>query len=136
MDCMIALPIQLSYSTLIPGGLWLLDGDWRSGTASDDGRQHACRSEILFIDARHLGHMVDRTHRELDDDGIKRIAGAYHAWRDMHGGYEDKPGFRKGASLEEVLNHDHTLISGRYAAAEPHQDDSQPFPEMMARFAA
>ena len=93
-------------------------------------------AKFLFIDARRLGYMVDRTHREPNDDDIKRIVGTHHAWRDMHGGYEDKPGFCKSTSLEEVLNQGHALTPGRYVAAEPRQDESQPFPEMMARLAA
>ena len=136
VDCMIALPSQLFYSTQIPACLWFLDRDRRSGMAPDGGRFRDRRGEILFIDARRLGRMVDRTHRELDDDDIERIVGTYHAWRDMGGDYEDRPGFCKSTSLEEVRNHGHALTPGRYVGAEPQEDDDEPFPEKMARLTA
>ena len=95
VDCMVALPGQLFYSTQIPACLWFL------------ARQRSRRGEVLFIDACKLGRMVDRTHRELTDDDISRIAGAYHAWRDGADAYEDLPGFCKTASLDEVRRHGH-----------------------------
>lgn len=130
VDCMIALPGQLFYQTQIPSCLWFLARD-RSGR---DGRRDR-RGEILLIDARKLGTMVDRTHRKLDDDDIKRIAGTYHAWRggDAATEYEDVAGFCKSASLEEVRKHGHVLTPGRYVGVEAAEDDGQPFEEKMAR---
>ena len=124
VDCMVALPGQLFYSTQIPACLWFL------------ARRRSRRGEVLFIDARKQGRMVDRTHRELTDDDIARIAGAYHAWRDGADAYEDLPGFCKSASLDEVRRHGHVLTPGRYVGAEPQPDDGEPFQEKMQRLVA
>ena len=124
VDCMVALPGQLFYSTQIPACLWFL------------ARQRPRRGEVLFIDARKLGRMVDRTHRELTDDDIARIAGAYHAWRDGATVYEDLPGFCKSAPLDEVRRHDHVLTPGRYVGAEPQPEDGEPFDAKMSRLVA
>ena len=80
--------------------------------------------------------MVDRTHRELTDDDIARIAGAYHAWRDGVTAYEDLPGFCKSAPLDEVRRHGHVLTPGRYVGAEPQPDDGEPFEAKMERLVA
>ena len=129
VDCMVALPGQLFYSTQIPACLWFLARDRKNGKFRD------CRGEILFIDARKLGSMVDRTHRELTDDDIEMIAKTYHAWRGEEdaGAYEDIPGFCKSATLEEVRKHGHVLTPGRYVGAEAAEDDGEPFEERMAR---
>ena len=132
VDCMVALPPQLFYSTQIPACLWFLARDRRNGKFRDR------RGEILFMDARKLGHMVDRTHREFSDEDIARIAGTYHAWRGEKdaGRYEDVPGFCKAASLDEVRRHGHVLTPGRYVGAEAPQDDGEPFDQKMRRLAA
>ena len=119
VDCMVALPGQLFYSTQIPACLWFLARD------RHDGRFRDRRGEVLFIDARTLGRMVDRTHRELTDEDIARIADTYHAWRgeDGVGAYADVPGFCKAASLEEVRKHGHVLTPGRYVGAAPQEED-------------
>ena len=93
---------------------------------------------MLFIDARKLGAMVDRTHRELTDDDIARIARTYHAWRGEPdaGDYEDVPGFCKTATLEEIRKHGHVLTPGRYVGAEAQEDDGEPFDEKMQRLTA
>ena len=132
VDCMVALPGQLFYSTQIPVCLWFLARDRRGGKCRDR------RREVLFIDARRLGRMVDRTHRELTDDDIARITDAYHTWRgeEDSGEYADVPGFCKSATLEEVRKHGHVLTPGRYVGAEPQEDDGEPFAEKMARLAA
>ena len=132
VDCMVALPGQLFYSTQIPACLWFLARDRR------DGRFRDRRGEVLFLDARRLGRMVDRTHRELTDEDIARIADTYHAWRGEEGTgeYNDVPGFCKSAALEEVRRHGHILTPGRYVGAEPTPDDGEPFAEKMARLSA
>jgi len=132
VDCMVALPGQLFYSTQIPACLWLLSRDKKNN------RFRNRRREILFIDARKMGVMVDRTHRELTDDDIDRIAGTYHAWRGDVGAdeYEDVPGFCKSESLEEVAKHGYVLTPGRYVGAEiVEDDDGEPFAEKMERLA-
>ena len=130
VDCMIALPGQLFYSTQIPACLWFLARDRRGGGGLRDRR-----GEILFIDARKLGTMVDRTHRELGDNDIKRITDTYHAWRGQNASseYENVAGFSKSASLEEVKKHGYVLTPGRYVGVEPTEDDGEPFEEKMAR---
>ena len=129
VDCMVALPGQLFYSTQIPACLWFL-ARGRIG-----GKYRERPGEVLFIDARKLGRMVDRTHRELTDEDIARIADTYHAWRgeDGAGEYADVPGFRKNAALEEVRKHAHVLTVGRYVGAEAPEDDGEPFEVKMRR---
>jgi type I restriction enzyme M protein len=124
---MIALPGQLFYSTPIPAGLWFLARNKNPG-----GKLRDRRGEVLFIDARKLGSLVDRTHKEFSDDEIAKIAGTYHAWREGTG-YEDVPGFCKAATVDEIKGHNHVLTPGRYVGAADLEDDDVPFPE---RFAA
>ena len=132
VDCMVALPGQLFYSTQIPACLWFLARDRKNGKFRDR------RGHVLFIDARKLGPLVDRTHRELTDEDIARIAGTYHAWRGEKeaGEYADVPGFCKSAPLEEVRKHGHVLTPGRYVGAEAQEDDGEPFEEKMQRLTA
>ncbi len=132
VDCMVALPGQLFYSTQIPACLWFLARDRKNGKFRDR------RGHVLFIDARKLGRMVDRTHRELTDEDIARIADTYHAWRGEKeaGEYADVPGFCKSATLEEVRKHGHVLTPGRYVGAEAQEDDGEPFEEKMKHLAA
>jgi len=132
VDCMVALPGQLFYSTQIPACLWFLARDRKNGKFRDR------RGHVLFIDARKLGPLVDRTHRELTDEDIARIAGTYHAWRaeKAAGAYADVPGFCKSVPLEEVRKHGHVLTPGRYVGAEAQEDDGEPFEEKMQRLTA
>ena len=130
VDCMVALPGQLFYSTQIPACLWFIARDRKGGKLRDR------RGEVLFIDARKLGRMVDRTHRELTDDDIGRIAGAYHAWREGADAYGDLAGFCKSAALEDVRKHGHVLTPGRYVGAEAQEDDGEPFEDKMKRLTA
>jgi type I restriction enzyme M protein len=129
VDCMVALPGQLFYSTQIPACLWFLARDRKSGKFRDR------REEILFVDARKMGRMESRTHRALTDEEIARIARTYHAWRGEAdaGAYEDVPGFCKSASVEEVRQHGHVLTPGRYVGAQAVEDDGEPFEEKMER---
>jgi type I restriction enzyme M protein len=129
VDCMVALPGQLFYSTQIPACLWFLARDKKNGRFRDR------RGQVLFIDARKMGRMVDRTHRELTDEDIRKIADTYHAWRgDKDAGeYRDIPGFCKSATLEEIRRHGYVLTPGRYVGAEAIEDDGEPFEEKMKR---
>jgi type I restriction enzyme M protein len=129
VDCLIALPGQLFYSTQIPACLWFLARN------KGNGRFRDRRGEVLFIDARKLGYMVDRTRKEFSDEDIARIAGTYHAWRGekMAGTYEDMPGFCKSATLEEIKLQNYVLTPGRHVGAADAEDDDIPFTE---RFAA
>ena len=134
VDCMVALPGQLFYSTQIPVCLWFLARDKSNGVAMD-AKLRDRRDEILFIDARKLGHMVDRTRKEFSDADVDKITHAYHAWRGEGeaGAYADEPGFCKAASLEEIKGHGYVLTPGRYVGAEDIEDDGIPFAE---RFSA
>ena len=129
VDCMVALPGQLFYSTQIPVCLWFLARNRKNGTYRD--RQ----GEVLFVDARKLGRMIDRTHRELTDEDIAKPADAYHAWRgeENAGEYKDIPGFCKSVAVEEVRRHGHVLTPGRYVGAEQQEDDGELFEAKMAR---
>lgn len=133
VDCMVALPGQLFYSTQIPACLWFLARDRRNGKFRDR------RGQVLFIDARKLGRMVGRTQRELTDEDIeRRIARTYHAWRGEKaaGEYADVLGFCRSATLEELRKHGHVLTPGRYVGAETQEDDGESFEEKMTRLAA
>jgi type I restriction enzyme M protein len=178
VDCMVALPGQLFYSTQIPVCLWFLRRNkGRLPSPSGRGATHQPplpqgegwgeggvadrRGQTLFIDARKLGTMVDRTHRELTEDDIRKIAGTYHAWRGDRvspsplagegngksplpqgegegegGAYKDIPGFCKSATLDEIRKHGHMLTPGRYVGAEEALDDGEPFEEKMKRLVA
>lgn len=134
IDCMIALPGQLFYSTQIPACLWFLTRDKSNGIARDTKLRDR-RGEILFIDARKLGHMVDRTRREFSDKDVETISDTYHRWREGRD-YEDVPGFCKAASLEEIRSHGHVLTPGRYVGAEEAEADETPFAERFAELQA
>ncbi len=110
----------------------------RASGSSPAGRQREREREreILFMDARALGRMVDRTHRELMDDDISRIADTYHAWRKGADGYEDVPGFCRSVPLDEIRKHGHILTPGRYVGVEPQEDDGEPFEAKMTRLVA
>jgi type I restriction enzyme M protein len=129
VDCMVALPGQLFYSTQIPACLWFLARSKKPGGGLRDRR-----GEVLFIDARKLGTLVDRTRRELTDEDIGKIADTYHAWRGEKSAaaYADVPGFCKAATLEEVRGHNHVLTPGRYVGAANVEDDDMPFVERFA----
>lgn len=118
VDCMVALPPQLFYTTGIPACLWFI----RKGRET---------KETLFIDARKMGVMVDRTHRELTDEEIQKIAQTYHNWRNKSG-YEDVKGFCASVPMEVIAQNDYVLAPGRYVGVEDTQEDDIPFEEKMA----
>ena len=132
VDCMVALPGQLFYSTPISACLWFLARDRKAGARRDH------KGEILFIDAQKAGRMVDRRHRELTDNEIDRIAVTYRAWRRQEASvdYEDVPGFCKSAGVEDVRKHEYVLTPGRYVGAEAQESDSEPFDDKMKRLVA
>ncbi len=151
VDCMVALPGQLFYSTQIPVCLWFLARNKKNGRPSTGSGQgfRDRRGQTLFIDARKLGVMVDRVHRELADDDIARIADTYHAWRGDRlpspassgrggggEGYQDVPGFCKSATTEEIAAHGYVLTPGRYVGAAEADEDDEPFEAKMERLAA
>jgi len=132
VDCMVALPGQLFYSTQIPACLWFLARNKRNGRFRDR------RGETLFIDARKLGVLVDRTHREHTDGDIAKIAGTYHAWRGDKGAgkYQDLAGFCKSARLDDIRAHGYVLTPGRYVGAAEVEEDDEPFDDKMKRLTA
>jgi type I restriction enzyme M protein len=132
VDCMVALPGQLFYSTQIPVCLWFV------ARTKKNGRFRDRRGETLFIDARKLGAMVDRVHRELTDEDIAHISGTYHAWRGDKGAgkYADVAGFCKAAKLDDIRKHGHVLTPGRYVGAAAVEEGNEPFDEKMKRLTA
>lgn len=125
VSCMIALPTQLFRSTGIPVCLWFFAKDKSKGDAGAIDRT----GQVLFIDARELGHMVDRAERDLSPEDIKRIGETYHAWRgspSATGDYVDVPGFCKSATLSEIKTADYVLTPGRYVGAQGVAEDGEP----------
>ena len=166
VDCMVALPGQLFYATQIPVCLWFIARNKKRRSPSPSGKRAGGdllpspsgrgaggegfrdrRGETLFIDARKLGVLIDRVHRELTDEEITRLADTYHAWRGDailpspvlgrgaggEGKYKDIPGFCKSATIDEIRQHGHVLTPGRYVGAEDVEDDGEPFGEKMQR---
>ncbi|MGE7795881.1 type I restriction-modification system subunit M [Lysinibacillus fusiformis] len=128
VECIVTLPGQLFYSTQIPVCIWFVSKD-----KSKTGKRER-NNEILFIDARKLGFMADRTHKEFADVDIQKITHAFHTWRGTTDGeYEDALGFCKAATLEEVRNNDYILTPGRYVGLEEVEEDDEPFEEKMTR---
>lgn len=127
VDCIVAMPDKLFYNVAIPVTLWFISKDRH-------GNGHRRRQgEVLFIDARRLGHMESRRLRALNDEDIGKISGAYHAWRNRDGDYEDVPGFVKAATLDEIKHHDFVLTPGRYVGTEEAANDGEPANEKIAR---
>lgn len=135
VDCMVALPGQLFYTTQIPVCLWFLT---RSKAADPQKGFRARPGETLFIDARKLGELTDRVHRELTEDDLAAITRTYHAWRGeaKDGAYEDVAGFCKSAKLAEIEKNNFVLTPGRYVGIEEEEDDGVPFEEKMERLTA
>jgi len=127
VDCMVALPSQLFYNTGIPACLWFLSRD------KNNNRFRNRKDEILFIDARKMGYMADRTHRELTDEDVQEIAGIYHSWRGEGGKYEDVRGFCKSVTVDDVKKHDYILTPGRYVGYVEEEEDPEEFEEKMQK---
>ncbi len=121
VDCIVALPKQLFYNTGIPACIWFLS---RKRTGNGDRKR---TGEILFIDASEVGHMADRTHKEFTDEDMAMIARTYHEWRSKEGKYEDKKGFCKSATIEDITKHNFVLTPGRYVGIPDEVDDGIPF---------
>lgn len=130
LDCMVALPGQLFYNTMIPACLWFIARDKKNHKFRDR------RGELLFIDARKLGTMIDRRHRELTNEDIQKIVSTYQAWRNKDRKYKDIKGFCKSAKLEEVKKHSHILTPGRYVGTEDIEEDPEEFEKKMKRLTA
>lgn len=132
VDCVVAMPDKLFYSTPIPACLWFIARDKQNRRLRDR------RGEVLFIDARKLGPMIDRRHRELSEEDLERIAGTYHAWRgdEGAGAYEDVLGFCKVATIAEVAAQGFVLTPGRFVGAAAVEDDGVGFEATMARLTA
>jgi type I restriction enzyme M protein len=132
VDCMVALPSQLFYNTGIPACLWFISRDKRNQKFRDRS------GEVLFIDARNLGMMVDRRHRELNDEVVKKISETYHAWRGEQKDkkYQDIPGFCRSTSLEELRKHNWILTPGRFVGTEEVEGDEELFEAKMKELAS
>lgn len=128
VDCIVSLPGNLFYSTPIPVSVWILR---RNKEESNKFRDR--KNEILFIDARNEGKMIDRKLRELLPEDINKIASAYHMWRNKDGNYKDISGFVRSATIEEIRSHDHILTPGRYVGLDDVEDDGIPFDEKMEK---
>lgn len=134
VDCMIALPGQLFYTTQIPVCLWFLTRNKTKQTFTDQRGSHRNRTgETLFIDARNLGSMIDRVHKQLTTEDIEKITRTYHAWRGeaKDGDYQDSLGFCKSATIDEIKANDNILTPGRYVGVEEEEDDSETFEILM-----
>lgn len=135
VDCIVSLPTQLFYTTAIPVTLWFLSRDksGRGGLKDRPLRDH--HGETLFIDARKLGVLIDRRHRDLTDEDFTRIAGTYHDWCEVRPTqtYADIPSFCKSAKIEEIRAQGYVLTPGRYVGSEELDDDAEPIEEKMGR---
>lgn len=130
VDCMVTLPANLFYNTTIAASLWFLAKN------KTNGKFRNRTNEILFIDARKLGVMLNRRNREFKEYDIKLIADTYHKWRNINGGYEDIAGFCKSAKTEDVIINNYVLTPGRYVGTEEEEIDAIPFDEKMQTLTA
>lgn len=136
VDAIVALPGQLFFGTQIPACLWILAKDKSNGQAAGRTLRDR-RQEVLFIDARKMGALIpgSRKQKQLSQDEIGKIAGAYHAWRGEMGddAYADEPGFCKAARIDEIEQHNFVLTPGRYVGAGAAEEDGEPFVEKFDR---
>lgn len=130
VDCMVALPSQLFYNTMIPVCLWFIARDKKNHKYRDR------RGEIIFIDARNMGAMIDRRHRELTGNDITKISDTYHTWRAKGKKYKDEAGFCKSTKLGEIKKHGYILTPGRYVGTAEVEEDDEAFEEKMKRLTA
>jgi type I restriction enzyme M protein len=126
VDCMVAMPGQLFFSTSIPVCLWFLTRN------KNDKKSRDRQGETLFIDARKLGTLTDRVHRDLTEEDIAKIADVYHAWK-AGKKYKDVAGFCKSSTLKEIQEQGYVLTPGRYVGATELEEDDEPFKQKMAR---
>ncbi len=134
VECMVALPGQLFTNTQIPACIWFLTKDKKNGLSLDKEKVDR-RGKFLFIDARNLGRMADRVLRVFDPEDIAKIRNTFHSWQQDEG-YENEKGFCYSATLAEIEKHDFVLTPGRYVGAAEQEEDTEPFPEKMARLTA
>lgn len=127
---MVSLPAQLFFNTQIPACLWFLA---RNKT---NGKFRNRSNEILFIDARKLGVLINRRNKELTDKDLKQIADTYHNWRNPKGKYQDIDGFCKSASIEEVKKNNYILMPGKYVGTQEEETDGIPFEDKMQTLTA
>ena len=128
VECVVTLPGQLFYSTPIPVCIWFV-----SKSKAKTGKRER-ENKILFINAKDIGFMADRTHKEFSEEDIKKISDTFHAWRGTNEQqYTDELGFCKEATIEEVRESDHSLTPGRYVGLAELEDDGEPFEEKMTR---
>lgn len=127
IDCMIALPGQLFFNTQIPACIWILA---RKKDGSDGKRKR--EKEVLFIDARNIGHMIDRTQKAFSEDDLSKIAGTYHEWRKVKGKYSDVAGFCSSTNLDLIKDHEYVLTPGRYVGASEIEDDGTSFSDELS----
>ncbi len=137
VDCIVALPGQLFYGTGIPVCLWFLTKDKTDRVVKSERPQRNRQGEVLFIDARNLGHMEDRTHRVLDHDDIRLIADTYHSWRGEPGlpAYADVPGFCAASNTQTIAETGNVLAPGRYVGTDTNDKDDEPIDAKVARLA-
>ena len=132
VECIVSLPGQLFYSTQIPVSLWFLNRDKSAGGSRKWRDRHR---EVLFIDTRKLGNMVDRTHREFSDGDIREVASTYHSWRGEPDSaiYEDIPGFSSTVTIDEIARHRYVLTPGRYVGTEAAEEEDEPIADKIKR---
>ena len=118
IDCIVNLPAKLFLNTQIPAGLWFMNRNRKGGNGFRDRS-----NEILFIDARNLGHLINRRTRELSQEDIDKITSTYHNWRNSDGSYEDIAGFCAAATVSKVAELDFVLTPGRYVGLSDDEDD-------------
>ena len=126
IDAIVALPEKLFYTTGIPVSLWILNNN-----KSTNSNYRSRKNEVLFIDARNLGQMIDRKTRELTQEDVSKIASVYHEWRRKDGDYSDIAGFVKSETLEEIEKNNYVLTPGRYVGIEEVEDEGISFEEKM-----